>query len=80
MREKPPCKVDGIDCPDRYVGCKAECEGWQKWLAAHNAELEIQRTAKKRMDDINVFEFQRNLRERRDTKRRRAQERRDRRG
>ena len=80
MREKPPCKVDGIDCPKRYVGCKAECDDWQKWLAAHNAEMEIQRTAKKRMDDINVFEFQRSLRERRDTKRRRAQERRDRRG
>jgi hypothetical protein len=36
---RPPCKPDGIDCPRRYVGCKAECEEWHEWLAAHEREL-----------------------------------------
>jgi hypothetical protein len=35
---KPPCYKNGKDCPLRYVGCKAECEEWHKYLAAHNEE------------------------------------------
>lgn len=35
---KPPCKVDGVNCPKRYVGCHADCEAWHKWLAVHEAE------------------------------------------
>ena len=34
----PPCKPDGIDCPRRYIGCRAECEEYHKWLAKHDEE------------------------------------------
>lgn len=38
---KPPCKTsDGIECPRRYVGCRAECEEYHKWLAKHDEEKE----------------------------------------
>lgn len=32
----PPCKPDGIECPRRYNGCRAECEEYHKWLVAHD--------------------------------------------
>ena len=44
--KKPPCKVDGIDCPRRYIGCRAECEEYHKWLAIHDEEKEKQRRNK----------------------------------
>lgn len=25
---KPPCKEDGIDCPNRAVGCQGKCEAY----------------------------------------------------
>jgi len=34
----PPCKPDGIECPRRYIGCRAECEEYHKWLEIHEAE------------------------------------------
>ena len=44
--KKPPCKVDGIECPRRYIGCRAECEEYHKWLAIHDAEKEKRRQNK----------------------------------
>ena len=44
--KKPPCKVDGIDCPRRYIGCRAECEEYHKWLAKHDEEKEKTRRNK----------------------------------
>ena len=38
--KKPPCKVNGVDCPRRYVGCQSECEAHHDWLAVHAAEKE----------------------------------------
>lgn len=35
---RPPCKRDGVECPKRYVGCRAECEQYHKWLARHEVE------------------------------------------
>ena len=43
---KPPCKVDGIDCPRRYNGCRAECEEYHKWLAKHEVERQNEREYK----------------------------------
>lgn len=37
---KPPCKINGIECPRRYIGCRAECEDYHKWLVKHEAEKE----------------------------------------
>lgn len=42
----PPCKKDGIDCPRRYIGCRAECKEWHDWLAIHESEKEAQRKDK----------------------------------
>ena len=28
----PPCKKNGVDCPDRKVGCRSTCtHGWDKY-------------------------------------------------
>jgi hypothetical protein len=43
---KPPCKVNGVDCPMCYVGCQSECEKYREWLAIHEAEKEAQRKDK----------------------------------
>lgn len=43
MKIKPPCYNDGSDCPRRYVGCRAGCEAWHEWMAAHEAEKEARR-------------------------------------
>jgi hypothetical protein len=45
LMTKPPCYDEAThnDCPDRCIGCKAECERWRKWLAIHEAEKEAQR-------------------------------------
>lgn len=40
---KPPCKPDGIECPRRYIGCRAECEQYHEWLLQHEAELQNKR-------------------------------------
>lgn len=28
-----PCKENGIDCPDRYVGCHSDCNKYKEWKA-----------------------------------------------
>ena len=38
MRKKPPCKPNGIDCPDRRPGCQDKCETMIKWKAEIDAE------------------------------------------
>ena len=43
---RPPCKPDGMDCPLRYIGCRAECEEYHKWLAIHDTEKEKRRRNK----------------------------------
>lgn len=54
----PPCMVDGIDCTRRYVGCKAECEAWHKYLAVHAEEKEKQRRNKFNPADDFLIEQQ----------------------
>ena len=54
----PPCKPDGIDCPRRYVGCRAECEEYHKWLAVHDEEKEKQRRNKFNPADDFLIEQQ----------------------
>ena len=56
---KPPCKTpDGIDCPRRYIGCRAECEEYHKWLAIHDTEKEKQRRNKLNPADDFLIEQQ----------------------
>ena len=51
MRVQPPCKVNGVECDRRYIGCHANCEKWNQYLAAREAEKE-QIRRKKDMDRI----------------------------
>lgn len=30
-RVLPPCKVDGVDCQDRRIGCRADCSKWDDY-------------------------------------------------
>ena len=53
---KPPCKPDGIDCPRRYIGCRAECEEYHKWLAIHAEENEKLRQSKLNQADDFLIE------------------------
>ena len=55
MRVKPPCKVDGMDCPRRYVGCRATCDEWAEWMVRHAEEVE--QAIKKRREEKDVTEF-----------------------
>lgn len=54
----PPCKPDGMDCPRRYIGCRAECEEYHKWLAIHDTEKEKQRRNKLNPADDFLIEQQ----------------------
>jgi len=54
----PPCKHDGIECPRRYIGCRAECEEYHKWLAIHDEEKEKQRRNKFNPADDFLIEQQ----------------------
>lgn len=36
MRDERPC----IDCPDRHVGCHADCKREQAWLETEQARLD----------------------------------------
>lgn len=41
MRTQPPCKTpDGKRCDRRYIGCHADCEKWNEYIVAHEAEKE----------------------------------------
>ena len=54
----PPCKPNGIDCPRRYIGCRAECEEYHKWLAKHDEENEKLRRNKFNPADDFLIEQQ----------------------
>lgn len=56
--KKPPCKVDGIECPRRYIGCRAECEEYHNWLAIHDVEKEKRRQNKVNPADDFLIEQQ----------------------
>ena len=56
MRYKPPCKTDdGIRCDKRHVGCHANCEPYQKWLAIHAEEMANERRKKDEASAVDGF-------------------------
>lgn len=55
MKTKPPCKVDGVECAQRRVGCRDECEAWKRYEAAHAEEIE--KTRRKREAERDVEDF-----------------------
>lgn len=52
---KPPCKVDGVECDKRYVGCHADCEAYHEWLAVHERETEMREAYRNREADVCAF-------------------------
>ena len=65
-----------MECAKRHVGCRTDCEAYKEWLAVHKAELETERIAKKLEADIAIFEGERYLRQKQDTRRKIEQKRR----
>ena len=52
---KPPCKTpDGIECPRRYIGCRAKCEEYHAWLAIHAEEKQRQKQDRNPADDFLI--------------------------
>ena len=51
---RPPCydEATNTDCHRRYVGCKAGCEEWHRWLAIHAEEKERVRRGKAYYNDV----------------------------
>lgn len=63
MKTKPPCKVNGIDCSERYVGCRAECDRYHEWMAVHEREMAARRQSLKR-DDADARHIERAIKSR----------------
>ena len=55
MRHRPPCKTDGIECPRRYIGCRADCEAYHDWLAKHEAEKKRERKNREYEMEVDGF-------------------------
>ena len=51
----PPCKVNGVECDKRCIGCQSNCEAYHDWLITHEAEKEAYR--RKKYADNEVAEF-----------------------
>lgn len=74
---RPPCYDDktNTDCPRRYIGCRAECEEWHKWLVIHEEEKEKFQKDLTKSDDAIKFLVEQDKRVRIDTVRRSARKR-----
>ena len=52
-RPEPPCKINGLDCTKRKVGCRTDCEGWQKYEGDMKVYRQVtERETKGRWDAI----------------------------
>lgn len=74
---RPPCYdyKTNTDCPRRYIGCRAECEEWHKWLAIHEEEKEKFQKDLTKSDDAIKFLVEQDRRVSVDTVRRSARKR-----
>ena len=50
----PPCKPNGVECPRRYIGCRAECEEYHKWLEIHAEEKQRQKQDRNPADNFLI--------------------------
>ena len=51
MKVMPPCKVNGVECDHRYVGCSADCEAFHEFLVKHEEEKRKYREDKNNLAD-----------------------------
>ena len=50
----PPCKHNGIECPRRYIGCRAKCKEWHDWLVIHAEEKQRQKQDRNPADNFLI--------------------------
>lgn len=50
-----PCFRDGVDCPNRCLGCRQGCDAWREWEAIHATEMEQRRRRKEAERDADNF-------------------------
>ena len=60
----PPCKVNGVECDKRYIGCHASCASYHEWLAIHEKEKAVMQKNKSVYVDARTFEIDRRIRDR----------------
>lgn len=53
---KPPCYVEGGNCPDRHTACHTDCQRYKDWLVIHEREKEQRHEIYRNDRDINTFE------------------------
>lgn len=46
-----PCKVDGVECPDRTPTCRENCNKWADYRRDIDARAEAERKAKRCNND-----------------------------
>ena len=71
---KPPCYDDQTktDCPERHVGCRADCPEWQAWEKVHAEEIETIRRKRDEYDRVENFLSNQNKRVQMATRREKA--------
>ena len=55
MRTPSPCKLNGVPCEKRTMGCHSGCEEYRLWEAVHAAELEQERKAREGLRQAEDF-------------------------
>lgn len=49
--ESSPCKRNGVDCPDRKVGCRSTCtHGWSEY------QQFCEQRRQRRLEEYNLFD------------------------
>ncbi len=71
-----PCYNNGMDCPDRHVGCREKCDAWQEWVVIHAKEKEQQYAIYRKQQDADTFTAEQGKRISNLNRTRRAKERR----
>ena len=56
-----PCKINGVDCPKRVLGCRTDCPEWQRY-EAEQAEYRKEKDASIRQAK-DVIEYKKDFRE-----------------
>ena len=53
MRPKPPCRKNGVDCPNRCVGCHATCKEFADYRAGIDADNAVRDKVREAEDIVN---------------------------
>lgn len=56
-RPDSPCKINGVDCTERKLGCRTDCEGWQRYeadMAEYRAKVAVIHKQKQVIGDYRL--------------------------